>query len=491
LPELQLTRRLILLALLILIAAAPVRAVEISLVYWGDRFARDFPQPIPEGDSLETGGAWQLAGIVDVFRKAIPATFVLAAGGDLAGTPAATHTNGLGPAKVLAEINPDAYSVGIVDFSYGPEALKSAANKAKLPMVLANGYMEGSGPLFPAGRMVSREGITIAVTGVAPKRVNEFVKRDLVKGLVLSDPIPAVQDFIASKKTSANLKIVLSQLGWEGDSVLAVAVPDIDVIIEGHSRVAYDPPRRVGKTLIVASEPGGLSVGRLTLEIDTLRSRFALKRNEFFPVRRGVISRDSGVKTAVIVNEQRFVRDRGDKVADLMTDWNINPTGPSNLAQWTADALAGASRAAKLSVFANADLERGASRGVLNERDIEEMFPFETTLLCFQITGKELRRIIEFQAAGGPFLTWGNLQVAVDKGKPTRILVGDYPFRDDEEFAVTTTGVFWDRFRENTGLDPESRPTFFFPTGLREYMLEMVEKQKMITAPLDNRWQQQ
>ena len=489
-PELQLTRRLISLALLILLAAAPARAVEVSLVYWGDRFARDFPLPIPPGDSLETGGAWQLAGIVDVFRKAIPTTFVLAAGGDLAGTPAATHTAGLGPAKVLAKIAPDAYSAGIVDFSFGPLALKSAVAKTKLPAVLANGYLEGSGLLLPAHRSVSREGVTIAVTGVAPQRVNECVKRDLVKGLSLSDPVAAVREFAAAKRSQAHLLVVLSQLGWEADSALAASVNDIDVIIEGHSRTAYDPPRRVGKTLILASRPGGLTVGRVILDLDTNTNRFSLKRNEFFPVRRGVITRDSGVKTEAIENEQRFVRDRGDKIAELMTDWNADPDGASNLAQWAADALSGVSGAAKLSVVANEDFSRGAKRGPINERDIEEIFPFETTVLAFQINAKELLKALEFQAAGGPTLTWGTLRVATEKGKVRRVMVGEYPLLETDEFAVVTTGVFWDRFRENTGLDPEIRPTFFFPVGLREYMLETVKKQKMISSPLDDRWQQ-
>ena len=67
--------------------------------------------------------------------------------------------------------------------------------------------------------------------------------------------------------------MVLSHLGLEADSDLARAVPEIPLIVGGHSHVALRGGERVGETLIVQAGAYGEQLGKLVLHFDRAQRR--------------------------------------------------------------------------------------------------------------------------------------------------------------------------------------------------------------------------
>jgi 2',3'-cyclic-nucleotide 2'-phosphodiesterase (5'-nucleotidase family) len=480
----------LLLAAVLSILPASSFSAELTLLYWGDRYGQNFPTPKSERDTTSVGGAAQLAGLIETFRKASPATLVLAAGGDLAGSVASIHTEGEAPARVLGRIRPDVYAPGVVDFTFGTEALLKALKKGKVNAVLANAYLEGEGPLLPFDASFNCEGVKVAVTAVVPSRLKESITRDLVTTLSLSEPGTVVKDFIHTQRGKADVLVLLSQLGWEFDSLLARAMPELDVIIEGNYGERFDPPRQIGKTIIASSGPRGVVFGRLVLKVDPDAGTVVLQDSDFISVEPGICDRSIPVERVVVEQELRYTRSKGDEIATLMTDWNVDPNAPSNLPQWVADAMLTVSDVARLSLVNNADLGKGVPRGDLHERDVEEIMPFNTPLLAFQINGRELRRAIEMQAAGAtPFMTWGGLRVTLEGNRVKEITIPNaVQMTDNSDFAVLTSGLVWDRFLELTGINPYNKPIFIFPMTLRELIHQRASRQKVISTPLDARW---
>lgn len=465
-------------------------AEEVTILYWGDRFARDIPTLISKEESLYEGGAAQLAGMVDIYRHANLEAYLLVAGGDLAGSIAALKTEGVSPAKILGRMKPDAYGPGVVDFTFGYEKLSKALKQGKIKAVLGNAYIEGKGQFLPPDLTLASGKVKIAVTALAPARLTEMVPRDGVKNLTVSDPFGTARQFARSRRDNADLLVVLSQLGRELDSLLAVSIPEIDLIIEGHSRLPFETPLKVGKTLIVATGSHGKFLGKARLDVSTEFRQISLIDNELLPVKSGVIRPHQSIKQSVNEIEKRYAGLTGNRVATLLTDWNTDSNAPANLPQWTSDAMRQMSGSSALAVVCNLDFEQGVSRGELYENRLFETIPFESPLVAFQIKGYEIRKVIENQAAGKtPFLTWSGLNVLVENGKVLDIQVKDAGrLSDDSEFAVVTNGLLWDRLKSQTGLIPEIRPIFTFPVTQRQLMLETAKKQAVISTPLDGRW---
>ncbi len=474
----------------LLVFAKSVFAVEVTILYWGDRFARDLPTPKSASDTTKVGGAAQLAAFVKTYRANNPDAFLFVAGGDLAGTLAARETKGVAPAKVLAKMKPDVYSPGVVDFSHGSRKLKEALTKSKLNAILGNVHQNEIGTFLPTFDDIRTANVKVAVTALLPPRLKELVPREGVLDLTIADPIATTKDFIKDRRENSDLIVILSQLGRNYDSLLAATVPGIDLIIEGHSRTTFDPLLQVGKTLIVSTGAKGLYLGKLRLEVESGTQLVTLIDHELISVESGVIRTDIDVKRAVKELEERYSRMKGDKVGTLLTNWNVDQFGPSNLPQWVADQMQQSTGSSKLALVNNLDFEAGIDRGDIHENQLYGVMPFDIPLIAFQIKGYEIRRVVERQVAGQlPFLTWSGVRVIVEQGiSPEIIIEHDGALIDENEYAVVTNGLLWDRFLDETSLVPEVRPMFIFPITQYELMIEGVVKQKVISTPLDGRW---
>ena len=129
----------------------------------------------------------------------------------------------------------------------------------------------------------------------------------------------------------ADLVIVLSHLGIEGDRDLAEEVRGIHLIIGGHSGVVSRDPLHVGETLIVRTGPGGEYVGRVLhrqparlrsldepeVKEDVLRHLISMKRGEIGRAFDALLS-DLRRQYAdrIILYEENVARIGGTKAAD-------------------------------------------------------------------------------------------------------------------------------------------------------------------------------
>ncbi len=78
---------------------------------------------------------------------------------------------------------------------------------------------------------------------------------------VITDPIEAARTWVPRVRQMADAVVVLSHLGLAGDLPLARAVPDIDLIIGGHSHHRLASPIRIGRTSIVQAGLNNMALG--------------------------------------------------------------------------------------------------------------------------------------------------------------------------------------------------------------------------------------
>jgi 2',3'-cyclic-nucleotide 2'-phosphodiesterase (5'-nucleotidase family) len=218
-------------------------------------------------------------------------------------------------------------------------------------------------------------------------------------------------------------------------------------------------------------------------------------RGELLPVRKGAAEPDPKVSRLVRKQNDQFAKGLDRRIGTLETDWRLNYGRPSNLAQWAADAmLLGVRRHISdqihLAVINEGNLRKELSRGPILERDIWEICPFENPVVVFQVTAEELGQSVHFLSERpAEFMTWAGLKVKFENGHITAFSVGGIPVRPQEQFTVAASGYVWQHLDSYLGLSQSDRPNFYLP-GItqRDLLIEAVVSDKVISTPLDDRW---
>ena len=249
---------------------------------------------IVNGEKKEAGGFAKLKTLINGHKKVNPDTLVLDGGDFSMGTLIQTvYDTEAAELRMLGQIGCDVTTLGNHEFDYQSKGLADMLNAAKnsgdtVPsLVLCNvdwdameeaGLSEGQKQIQSAFEkyqvkdyvVVQKGNIKIAVLGV-------FGKDALVCAptceLVWKDPVKAAKQTVEKikKKEKVDMIACVSHSGtWDDadkseDEILAKEVPDIDLIISGHTHSQLDKPIQHGNTYIVSCGEYGKNLGTISM----------------------------------------------------------------------------------------------------------------------------------------------------------------------------------------------------------------------------------
>ncbi|MDP8239826.1 MAG: 5'-nucleotidase C-terminal domain-containing protein [Candidatus Hatepunaea meridiana] len=486
------TVRIISIAFLVLAVYGQLSARQLTLLYWGDRLAHDLPYvEIVNGETVQIGGAGALAGMVNAIKANDPHTLVMVAGGEFAGSPVSLLTQGQSQVSILNKIGIDAFVPGEYEFAYSWESLETAMNKADFPVLLSNVIDGGSfKPMFTPDTLFYLPGVIVGVIGVINPEFKKFVDFDGVLGIGYIDYLPIITEFVKRKRKSCDVLVVLSYLGWEMDSLLAVQVPGLDVIIGSRGDNPFDPPREVNGVIIARSGHYGRWLGRLVVNVDTTHGGIINYKGSLLSVEQGQITIDEEVEKLVAKLEKKHTKKMNKKIGTLQTDWKIAFDKPSNLAQWAADIMHMIYSKIDLAVINNGCLMGGLKKGPITELDMWKICPYETPIVITQISGRELNRVLDYLLIkNGEFITWSGLEILVRNNEVVKYLINGKPVNPSRDYALATTGQVWGNIENHLRLIRGERPCLFLPgINLRQVLTDAVRSIEIISNPLDDRW---
>lgn len=165
----------------------------------------------------------------------------------------------------------DAMAIGDLDLQLGLDILRQRIADAKFPILSANLMLAGENKLLAqpytvlnvGGRRVGIIGLTwdgMSPDDPAIKGKFLLLKADLV-----------LPQYVTEVSRQADIVIVLSNMGFEEDQRLSSAVPGIDLIVGGRSRIPMNEAWRneATGTLLVQAGVQGEWIGRRQLHIDS------------------------------------------------------------------------------------------------------------------------------------------------------------------------------------------------------------------------------
>jgi len=467
--------------------------VELEIFYWGDFHAQNTPSKlVVDRVTQKGGGAAALSGLLKSMRQKDMRTLTFDAGDQFTGQPISSLTKGDSQIKLLKKLKVDAFVPGNHEFDYGWKSLIEITERVKFDILLANVIrMEDNTTLFKPHVIYDLDGLKVAIIGLIYQDFTHTVIHEGIVGLEATDPIVAAQQFVETFKDSVDLLIALSHSGWAQDSILANRVPELDLIIGGHSHTVLPKPKIINTVMIAHAGSNGRYLGHMNLIIDTTANAIISYNAELIPVITDSIKADRKVAKLVKRFEKKHAKRLDRRIGTLASDWNTGKHDQSNMAQWFADALRNISPRINLSVINNGNLRKSLKRGPIYERDVWEICPFENSVIVFQITGQELINTVNFLInTPREFMTWSGLNVVAQDSIINSIHVNNFPVNPNEEYAVVTTGYVWDHIKSYLNIIPDAsnRPFFFIPGNQRDYMIEAVELENVVSKSLDDRW---
>ena len=188
---------------------------------------------------------------------------VLDAGSALYGRRLARETKGAIIIDAMNALGYDAMAVGPADLYWGADVLLQRASEADFPVLACNIVSRDDGTLIlPPYAILEREGLVFGIVGVTEQEALSQVRIG-VEGIDILDPVASVGKYLAEVESQSDVVILLSHLGLEQDLLVAQALPGIDIIVGGRSRILMGEPERAGDTAIVQAGYNGEWVGRL------------------------------------------------------------------------------------------------------------------------------------------------------------------------------------------------------------------------------------
>ena len=291
--------------------AAPGTTVDIVFTHDTHSHLNTFTTMV-DGLETELGGFARMNTLIEAQRAQNPDTLVIDGGDFSMGTLIQTvFETQAAELRMLGYLGCDVTTLGNHEFDYRSKGLANmltsaqASGDAVPAMVVCNvdwdtmeaeGLTEGQQRLKDAFAaygvsdytVLEKGDVDIAVVGVFGKDALACAPTCELK---FEDPIEAVKQTVADIKANEDVDMIVcvSHSGtWEDESksedeLLAKAVPDLDLILSGHTHTELEEPIQHGSTYVVSCGEYGKNLGELTLT-QQADGRWAMSAYELIPI---------------------------------------------------------------------------------------------------------------------------------------------------------------------------------------------------------------
>ena len=276
------------------------------------------------------------------------------------------------------------------EFDYGQDILSDRIKQANFPFIMANAHVNGKlshMPQFTPYHTFNINGIKMIVLSAIEVGSGGIPSThpDRVKGISFYDPIEKMAKYKNLRK-KCDIFIGLTHIGTDQDIKLAKTMPELDVILGGHSHTRIDTGMLVNGVLITQSDSWLKYIGQTNIIIKN--GEIASKSYKLIDMKDLIIE---DISIAKLIKEYEK-KDPGNVIIGKTT---TDISGKQALGALMTDAIteslgldialqnAGGIRISKLK----------AGDIVIN--DIYELDPFENEVIKINMTGKELKELIK------------------------------------------------------------------------------------------------
>ncbi|MBN1639915.1 MAG: bifunctional metallophosphatase/5'-nucleotidase [Anaerolineae bacterium] len=427
--------------------SSPPGVHQLNLLYVADYHGALLPRA---EDGGERGGAANLVGLVERQRAQSDApTILLDAGDALQGTFISNSNRGEAMIEIMNLAGVDALALGNHEFDWGVDVLRARIAQARFPCLAANleteegTLLEGVQPYA----ILDLGAFRVGVLGLTYHDLSTIVKASAIEGLRSLPPVESVRRYLPEIEAQADLAIVLSHLGHGGDRALAEAVPEIPLIVGGHSHDVVHGFERVGEMLITCAGAYGAYLGAAQLAFEQGRLDRTASTARLIPV---TDAGEPSAKAEAIVarwyaaTEQAASQVIGE-AAHALRAARGQETALGNL---ITDAMRAADLGdgvrADIAVHNDGGIRADLDAGPITYAEMYAILPFDNALVGLDMKGAQVREMLENgmeSSSSGIQVSGLSFSYSLNKARGRRIVdvtVGGARLDPDRIYRVVT-----------------------------------------------------
>ncbi len=351
----------------------------------------------------EIGGMLELDAWVEALEAEHTAEDILLLdGGDiLSGTPltdlVVRGSQGGAMLELMEEVGYDAVVVGNHEFDKGYDNLAAFVAEADFPVLSANlDAPDGSGPAVPGLRdSVVRltNGLQVGIIGATTEGLSHLASTDTMARITLRPVVESVAAEAERLRPEVDLLVALTHIGLDADRALALAVPELDLIVGGHSHTRLEEAVREGDTFIVQAGDYCKALGmiHLTLGDDGLAA-FDYGLVDMVP---GTAPGPPSAEMQALVQsyQDQVEAEFGQALSEAPEALGRAYSAESDLGNWSADLVRHAT-GAEVGLYNTGGIRADLAAGPVTKMDLFEIFPFGNQVTTFELTGAELMAVL-------------------------------------------------------------------------------------------------
>ncbi|MCC7491827.1 MAG: bifunctional metallophosphatase/5'-nucleotidase [Fimbriimonadaceae bacterium] len=357
---------------------------------------------------------------------------LLDAGDVFQGTPISNLLSGFLDLECMNQMGYDAMALGNHEFDFGYEVLRSRMADVHFKLLCANIIDKERGLAVAQPYAIFRRGAyRIGVIGVTTETLPGET-HPKVQDHVLAYPGPIVKGLAQYLRgAGCDLVVALTHQGYQRDLAMAREIPELDVIVGGHTHTKLDQPTRVGDVLVTQTNGWGRYLGVLKMVFERpapgQRFKLASYANKYQPMS-PELPEDDGLKAFINEYDQRLRQEMSKVVATATMDFHVEQVRlrENALANLVADALRGQTDS-DIGLFNGGNFRAPLAAGEVTAGDLYSVLPFDNFLVRVTLSGARVREMLEYSAqqyGDGGFLQVSGLRVKYRDGALAEVKVG-------------------------------------------------------------------
>ncbi|WP_312981490.1 bifunctional UDP-sugar hydrolase/5'-nucleotidase [Atlantibacter sp.] len=441
-------------------------AQDVTVIYTNDLHAHVEPYSVPwiADGKRPVGGFATISTLVKQEKARNPTTFYFDAGDYFTGPYISSLTKGKAIIDILNTMSVDAASVGNHEFDHGWDYTLLQLSQATFPILLGNVFYQNSQVPFwnKPYTILEKDGIKIGVIGLhGVFAFDDTVSAAMRQGIEARDEVKWLQHYLDELRGKVDITVALMHEGiparqsskgstdvkraLDNDIQTAGQVKGLDLLITGHAHVGTPEPIKVGNTLILSTDSGGIDIGKLVLDVNPKTCAHTEKSFELKTLFADEWRPDPVTQQTIDKWNKQLQQTVSQPIGETpiaLTRAYGESSSPGNL---FTDAMIAAAPDAQLAVTNSGGLRADINAGKITLGDVISAFPFPNELTVMDLNGKQVRNLMEHSASltNGVWQASKGVMMRYDTHKApgarvTELTLNGKPIEDNQVYRVAT-----------------------------------------------------
>lgn len=485
---------------------ADPKAIPITILHTNDvhGHAWSFGKPV-------RGGLAAQAALVKKIREEVAQNqgivFLVSAGDVNTGVAESDYYQGKPDLLAMDAMGYDAMALGNHEFDRGTDQIEMQKKWVNFPILSANiSYKDKAKSRLAAPyAILEKAKVKIAFLGLTTDTLKYLIHPQNFKVLDVENPIEVSRRLLPQiQKEGADFVIAVTHMGVSetgkrthsklvnDDKKLAADVPEIPLIIGGHSHTLLPTGITVGNTLIAQAGEWSQYLGRVDLVWDSVEHKILSKSATVIP-----ITPDTGEDAEVKVILDRFLEEAkpkfdaviGSATNEMGADREKVRTSETELGNFVCDVLKEYAKT-DVAVFNSGGIRAKLPKGDLRIRDILQAFPFKNTVTTAKLSGALLRKAIqqgvENRNTTGSLLQVSGITYTFQRNTVKEIRVNGALLKDSATYTLATNNFV---IQGGDGLTAMEESDEIHETGqsVDELLIAYIKQKNKVTGNITGR----